>query len=301
MPHPRSLLHLPALASPAIRQLVARTAAGGAPPPLSTRGTIALLCARPAPLARSAIEAGAALLGLRVSVYGPAEVAALGDAALAGARLSQAHPALVGAGFGPGVLAELAGASTVPVVNAGDGEGDPVGALADLALFGRWLGSPAGRRLTWVGDAGGLLNDLLVGGPAVGMSVAVAHPMGFAPDAEHLTWARERAAEAGAAVLVTTDLVEALDGASVVYVDEWPAEHAERFRPYAVQRHSLRDTRPNAVVLHRAPERRGAELSASFAEDLARLAVEQHRARIDAAAVILDAALRPDPLISVVG
>lgn len=299
----RSLLHLGNLPSARIRDLVAQSSAlrFGAAPELRVRGTVALLCGDALPYARAVVEGGAALLGLRVAVYGPAEVEALGEGGLAGARLSQVHPLVIGVGLKPGLLAEIAAGSRVPVVNGGDAEADPVGAIADLALFERRFGGLAGRRLTWVGDANGLLYDLLVGGCAVGLHVAVAHPVGFAPDVERLTWARERAAETGSSVLVTTELAEAVVDSSVVYVDVWPPDHADRFRAFAVQRHTLRDARAGVLVAHRRPELRGAELSASFAEDVGALAIEQVRARAEACAAVLSATLRPDPLCSVLG
>lgn len=268
---------------------------------MSATGTLAVLIARPAPYARATVEAGAALLGLRVTTYGPEEVAALGELAQAGERLSTLHVGLVAVGFGPGQTAALASRARTPVLNGGDPEGNPIAALADLQVLQARLGALAGRRLTWVGDASGLLYDLLCVGPAHGLSIAVAHPLGFAPDAERVTWARECAAETGAAIHVTHELTEAIADASVVYVDRWPEDHAERFRPYAVQRHTLRDARVGALVLHRCPEAMGPELSASYAEEVAAVAVDQTRARVDAVAALLLAMLRPDPLCSVRG
>lgn len=297
----RSLLHLNALATPELRALVSAVASQQAPPALRSRGAIAVWCARPAPFVRAALRGGAALLGLDIALYTPDEVAVSGDARLAGARLSNVHPAIVGVGLPAGTLAQLAQGATVPVVNGGDPDGDPIGALADLAFYQRALGGLEGRRLTWVGDSSGLLYDLLVGGGALGLSVAVAHPVGFAPVVERLTLARERAAESGAAVLVTTELAEAMVDASVVVVEPWPEEHVERFRPFLIQRHTLREAHPGALVVHRRPESRGPELSASFDEEVAAHAVAQHRARVYAAAVVLGWALRPDPLVSVVG
>lgn len=260
-----------------------------------------MLCGRAEPYTRAAVEAGASLIGLRVTTYDPAEVVALGELAQAGERLSTLHFGLVAVGLAEGETARLASRARVPVLNGGDPDGDPIAAVADLQVLQSRLGALQGRRLTWVGDAGGLLYDLLCAGAAHGLSVSVAHPVGFAPDAERVTWARDYAAETGAAIHVTHELGEAITDASVVYVDRWPEEHAERFRPYAVQRHTLRDARVGALVLHRSPERIGPELSASYAEEVAAVAVEQARARADAAAALLLAMLRPDPLCSVRG
>jgi ornithine carbamoyltransferase len=268
-------------------------------PPLRSHASVALLCAAPDPYARAAIEAGAALLGLRVTVYGPDEVAALGDPVVAGERLGALHVALLGLGLPAAALAALAERSPVPVIEAGGPGGDPAGALADLLVLERALGGLEGRTLAWVGDACGLLSDLLVGGASLGLSVSVAHPVGFAPDLERVTWARERAASNGAAVLVTTVLAEAVTDASALYVEPWPPDAADRFRAYAVQRHVLRAARGGCVFLHRRPERRGPEVSASFAEESGWLALEQSRARADAWSGLLAYVLRPDPLRSV--
>lgn len=271
----------------------------GGLPPLRAHTPLALLCAAPDPFARAAIEAGAALLGLRVAVYGPDEIARLGDPVVAGERLGALHVALLGLGLPAATLAALAERSPAPVIEAGGPGGDPAGALADLLVLERALGGLGGRTLAWVGDTCGLLSDLLVGAASLGLSVSVAHPVGFAPELERVTWARERAALTGAAVLVTTVLAEAVQDASALYVEPWPAAAADRFRPYAVQRHVLRGARGGCVFLHRHPERRGPEVSASLAEEPGWLAIEQSRARADAWAGLLAYVLRPDPLRSV--
>lgn len=254
---------------------------------------VGLVCARPAPYVQASVGAAAALLGLRLQHFGPAEVEALGDRAVAGAILGGLHAALVTVGLDGDAFAD---ASPAPIINAGDRGGDVVGALADLVVMEAGLGRLEGRKLAWVGDASGLLYDLLVAACTLGMNVAVAHPVGFAPDAERLTVARERAALSGAAVMVTTDLAEALQDAHAVYVEPWPEGAADRFRPYTVHRHALRHSHTGALLLHRAPERRGPEIATSLVEDGAWQALAQARARVDAAAALLLGALRPDPL-----
>lgn len=297
------LLDLASLPAPRFRDLYRRLTSPhrGALPHLQTRGALALLCGRPQPYVRAAVQAGASLLGLRVEVYGPGETAALGEPGMAGERLSIVHPLILGCGMAPGTLGALAAHSRVPVVDAGDGDADPVGALADLAVIDEAVGGLAGTKLAWVGDATGLFFDLLVGAATLGATVAVAHPVGFAPDPERVLVGRQRAAESGAAVLDTTDLAEGVQDARAVYVDLWPAEHVERFRPYAVQAHTLRDAGAGTgvVVLHRRPEQRGPELSPSFAEEITTRSVDQFRMRVAAFAAVLASLLEPDPLRSV--
>ena len=239
------------------------------------------------------------MIGLRVTAYGPEEVSRLGEPTTAGERLGALHAAIIAARMPAASVAALAERSTAPVIDGGGPGGDPAGALADLAVLDRAIGSFEGRKLAWVGDATGLFHDLLVGGSSLGLSVAIAHPIGFAPDPDRVTWARERAAVSRAAVLVTTELSEALLDASAVYVEPWPAGAEERFRGYALQRHTLRNTRGGVVFLHASPERRAGECSASLTDDPGWLAVEQSRARADAWAAVLGWCLEPDPIRSV--
>ncbi|MDP2314806.1 MAG: hypothetical protein Q8P41_18015, partial [Pseudomonadota bacterium] len=297
----RSLLHLGNTSAATLHDLRGRAHAlrRGEHHSLRTVAPIALLTGEPVPYVRAAVEAGASLLGLRVVVYGPDDVARLGDPVVAGERLGALHPAILGAALPPAVLAAMAERSPSPVVEAGGAGGDPAGALADLFVLERALGDLHGRKLAWVGDASGLLHDLLVAGCTLGLSVAVAHPVGFAPDVERVTWARERAGLTRAAVHVTTDLADALQDAHAIYAEPWPEGAAERFRGFTVQRHAVRGARGGCVFLHRAPERRGPELSASFTEDAGWLALEQARTRAYAWGALLGFLLQPDPLRSV--
>lgn len=296
-----TLLNLGNTSAGTLRELFGRAYAlrRGEQHGIRTVAPLALLLGEPVPYVRAAIEAGAALLGLRVVTYGPEDVARLGDPLVAGERLGSLHPAILGAALPAAVLAAIAERSGSPVVEAGGPGGDPAGALADLLVLERALGGLEGKKLAWVGDASGLLHDLLVAGCTLGLSVSVAHPVGYAPDLERVTWARERAGLTRAAVHVTTELGDALQDAHAIYADPWPEGAAERFRGYSVQRHAVRGARGGCVFLHRAPERRGTELSASFTEDAGWLALEQARTRAYSWAAVLGFLLQPDLLRSV--
>ncbi|MDP2304816.1 MAG: hypothetical protein Q8P18_02155 [Pseudomonadota bacterium] len=296
-----SLLNLGTMSAATLRELQGRAGAlrRGEQHRLRTVAPLALLLGEPAPYVRAAVEAGAALIGLRVVTYGAEEVARLGDPLVAGERLGALHPAILGASLPAAVLADIAERAGVPVIEAGGPGGDPAGALADLLVLERALGGLEGRKLAWVGDASGLLHDLLVAGCTLGLSVSVAHPVGYAPDLERVTWARERAGLTRAAVHVTTELAEALQDAHAIYAEPWPESATERFRGYSIQRHAVRGARGGCVFLHRAPERRGPELSASFTEDVGWLALEQARTRAYSWAAVLGFLLQPDPLRAV--
>ena len=77
----------------------------------------------------------------------------------------------------------LAGASSVPVVNALTDAYHPCQVLADLQTVQERRGTLAGLTLTYLGDgANNMAHSLLVGGALAGMSVRVGAPEGYLPD-----------------------------------------------------------------------------------------------------------------------
>jgi ornithine carbamoyltransferase len=201
----------------------------------------------------------------------------------------------------PGDRAQAyAAACPGPVLGCDGGGGDPVGALADLLTL-RAAGPLASHRLAVLGDPSPRSLDLAVAVATLGGSVAFVHPVGFAPDPEKLTVVRERAAATGAAVLDTDVLTDGLRDATAVVVEPWPENQVERFRSYSLQRHQLRVVRAGAGILHRAPERRGAEMSASLADEAQWWAPAQRQNGVHAGVACLSALFHAKAARAVIG
>src|SRR5580700_891736 len=80
-------------------------------------------------------------------------------------------------------IEELAGAATVPVINALTDEFHPCQILADLQTVAEQLGSLAGRTLSYLGDgANNMANSYLLGGATAGLHVRIGAPDGYHPD-----------------------------------------------------------------------------------------------------------------------
>jgi ornithine carbamoyltransferase len=102
------------------------------------------------------------------------------------------------------------------------------------------------------------------------MHVRVSGPDGYLPAPDVVAAARDRAAETGGSVLVTTDPAAAAAGADVLATDTWvsmgqedeKALRAELFRSYALDAAALARAAPDAVVLHCLPAYRGYEIAA---------------------------------------
>ena len=160
------------------------------------------------------------------------------------------------------LLQELAGHSSVPVINMLTAGHHPCQVLADLQTLRERFGTLDGIKLAYVGDGNNVANSLMLLGAKAGLTVAVATPGELAPDPAIV----ERAGEN---VTVTTDPAEAADGAHALYTDVWVSmgdeAEADRLRsllgPYQLNEQLLERARPDAIVLHCLPAHPGEEIT----------------------------------------
>jgi ornithine carbamoyltransferase len=234
--------------------------------------SVALIFEKPSTRTRVSFEVGVFELGAHAVVLSSSELQ-LGRGETiedTGKVLSRYVDAIVLRTFEQERLEVLAGASTVPVVNALSDFEHPCQALADLLTVQERLGGPAGHVLTYLGDGNNVAHSLLLGGAKAGMTVRVATPPGFEPIPQVVQRAEEIAAEAGGAVLITNDPVEASTGANILYTDVWAsmgqeAESDERalvFPAFQLDQKLVDLAAPDAIVLHCLPAHRGQEITA---------------------------------------
>ncbi len=168
-------------------------------------------------------------------------------------------------------LDEMAANSKVPVINALSDSWHPCQLLADLMTIREKLGNTQGKKLAYIGDAANnMANSYLVACAMAGMSVSVASPAGYEPDAKVVARAREIAAFAGGEIVVTTDPAVAVSDADVIATDTWismgmeqEAEQRKRdFSGFTVDSDLMAKARPSAIFLHCLPAYRGFEVSA---------------------------------------
>ncbi|MBI4626207.1 MAG: ornithine carbamoyltransferase [Verrucomicrobia bacterium] len=179
---------------------------------------------------------------------------------------------------------QLADMGTIPVINALTDLLHPCQIFADaFTLMERWgpsslgsdaasrgddlVGSLRGRKIAFVGDRGcNVANSWILGANLFGMKISLAGPPGFdaAPEFDQLL-AREGFA---GGYHFTTDPVEAVRDADVVYTDVWVSmgkeeETSERIRvmsPYAVTEELFAAAKPDALFMHCLPAHAGEEV-----------------------------------------
>ena len=115
---------------------------------------------------------------------------------------------------------DLARYGSIPVINGLTDLLHPCQILADLLTYYENFNSFEGK-MAYVGDGNNVANSLLVGCAKVGLDIAVACPKGFGPDQSVLADAKIAAKNSEADIVVTTDPIEAAEGATAVYTDVW--------------------------------------------------------------------------------
>lgn len=187
-------------------------------------------------------------------------------------------------------LETLAEYAAVPVINGRTDLAHPCQALADLMTIREYKRTFKGKKLCYVGCGNHVANSLIVGALKVGMTVAVACPEGYEPEAGVLAWARNQSG-----FLLTHDPNEAATGADVVYSGLWEGKNEELdgkfsekvFTNYQVNGILTRNANQDAIVLHCLPAHRGREITADVFEEHAGEIFTQAENRLHAQKAVL--------------
>jgi ornithine carbamoyltransferase len=197
--------------------------------------------------------------------------------------------------FAHETLTALAEHARIPVVNALSDREHPCQALAALLTIQERLGRVAGVRLAWVGDGNNVLRSLLLGLVRLGISIAVASPPGYGPDAETVRVARGDAAACGASVEITEDPALAVAAADLIYTDIWTsmgqepeaAARRQAFARYQVNAALLARAPREALVSHCLPAHRGEEITGDVLDGPRSVAFDEAENRLHAQKALL--------------
>lgn len=266
--------------------------------PLAGPQTVGVIFDKTSTRTRVSFATGIADLGGNALIINPGESQLGHKETIADSSrvFSRMLAAVVWRTFDQSGLGEMAEHSTVPVINGLSDDYHPCQILADLLTLRERFGDVKGRTLTYVGDAANnMANSYMLGCATAGMHVRISGPASHLPGQDVVDAARERAAETGGSVVVTTDMGEALAGAHAVVTDTWvsmgqeaeKAERAEIFRPYSVTTEAMAQAAENAVFLHCLPAYRGIEVEAEVIDGPASLVWDEAENRVHAQKALL--------------
>jgi len=183
---------------------------------------------------------------------------------------------------------ELAKYSDVPVINALTNEEHPCQVLADLFTIWEYRGSLKGLKVAYLGDGNNMCNSWLIGAAYAGMKFYAATPENYRPLPFYVEKAKEIAGDTGAEIVVTSDPVEAVKDADVIYTDVWASmgqeEEAEErkkvFMPYQVNKELVKYAKDDFLFMHCLPAHRGEEVTEDIIESERSVVWEQAENRL---------------------
>lgn len=160
---------------------------------------------------------------------------------------------------------DLANYGSIPIINGLTDFCHPCQVLADLMTIREYKGRFDGLKMCYIGDGNNMANSLIVGGLKVGMSVSIACPDGYRPDAEVLEFAKQY----GDKFFMTDKPLEAAKGADVLFTDVWTSmgEEAETekrkiaFAGYQINDEIMAAANEGAMVQHCLPAHREEEIT----------------------------------------
>ncbi|MEI8121027.1 MAG: ornithine carbamoyltransferase [bacterium] len=154
-------------------------------------------------------------------------------------------------GFKQDTVVQLAAHSGIPVWNALTDEWHPTQILADLLTIREHFGKLKGLKVVYIGDGrNNVANTLMMGCARSGMHFVDCAPAELAPSAALCRDVSVMAAKRGGSVTVTTNPLEAVKGAHVLYTDVWVSmgeeakfdERLKLLRPYQINMELIRQT-----------------------------------------------------------
>ena len=185
---------------------------------------------------------------------------------------------------------DLAKYGSIPVINGLTDFCHPCQILADLMTIREYKGSFKGLKACFIGDGNNMANSLIVGCIKVGMSVSIACPNGYEPDADIVKWG-----QAQGKLTITNNPLEAAEGADVVYTDVWASMGQEgeaqirrkAFEGFQVNDALMAKANDGAMVLHCLPAHREEEITAKVLEAHANEIFEEAENRMHAQKAVL--------------
>jgi len=188
-------------------------------------------------------------------------------------------------------VTDLARHATVPVINGLSDLEHPCQAVADFfTLYERGVDFTS-MRLAWVGDGNNVCHSVMILGALLGVSVVVACPPGYEPDAGVQATARRL----GGRLEITEDARAAATGADVLYTDVWTsmgqeAEHERRLEAFS--RYQLNETlvgfaKSSALIMHCLPAHRGEEITDAVLDGERSIVLEQAENRLHAQKAVI--------------
>ncbi|XP_065533253.1 ornithine transcarbamylase, mitochondrial isoform X1 [Lathamus discolor] len=153
--------------------------------------------------------------------------------------------------------------ATIPIINGLSDLHHPLQILADYLTLQEHYGGLNGLTITWIGDGNNVLHSIMTSAAKLGIHLHIATPKGFEPDLKITKITEQFSSEYGTKLLLTTDPLEAADGANVLVTDTWISmgqeeekkERLKAFQGYQITMQTAKSAASNWTFLHCLPRK----------------------------------------------
>ena len=191
--------------------------------------------------------------------------------------------------------------SDVPVINGLTNKEHPCQAITDIFTIYEHKKS-YNLKMAYLGDGNNVCNSLLLACALIGMDMTVVCPSGYEPDLEIFEEAQMFAEETGSNIQITSNVLEGVKDADVIYTDVWVSmgDEDERLQrlidlnDYQVNMELLSHTKPDTIVMHCLPAIRGQEITDEVMKSSQSVIWDQAENRMHVQAAILSTLLKND-------
>ncbi len=194
-------------------------------------------------------------------------------------------------------LLRMAKFATIPLINALTDNTHPCQILADLQTIQEKKGRLKGLKLAFLGDGfNNVTHSLMYGCTKLGIHIWVGSPKEQMPAIDIIKTCTQIAKISGSNLVMTTDPIEAITNADIVYTDSWMSYHIpkekeaariELFTPYQVNAALMAHAQSNAIFMNCLPALRGAEQTAEIIDGPQSVVFDEAENRLHAQKAIM--------------
>ncbi len=185
-------------------------------------------------------------------------------------------------------VTELANCSSIPVINALSDYTHPCQALTDLYTVKEKAGSLDNIKFVYVGDGNNVARSLAFLCAKLKVSFTIASPKNYELSAEFLDELESNVKGKDSYILQTSDPVEAVKDADVIYTDTWVSmgeeEEAETrrkdFNGFQVNSELISNAKKDVFVMHCLPAHRGEEITNEVIDGVHSIVYDQAENRL---------------------
>ena len=226
---------------------------------------VALIFEKTSTRTRCSFEVAAADLGMHSTYLDPtgSQIGKKESIADTARVLGRMYDGIEYRGYGQEIVEALKKYAGVPVWNGLTNEYHPTQILADFLTIREYFGELKGKKLVYMGDARyNMGNSLMIGCAKMGLHFVACAPEKYFPDPQLILTCKNIALQTGAALEFSTDPMEAVRDADVIYTDVWVsmgepdevwAERIHDLLPYQVNAAVMRQAGPQCRFMHCLP------------------------------------------------